>query len=284
MRVGIVGNLTRDVIRPQGIVQMGGTAYYSGVTASRLGYKVCLLSKVGVDYERDWLERLENEDIELILQYSKESTVFENTYESGSRRQRLTGDAGRIEWNERFDGCDIVHVGPVFDEVSPNLMEMLDCDLISLDVQGFIRKRRKNNSIAHCKWKNMRKYLSKVNVIHASLDEVEYIDYLKRGSLIGFDLLKLGPKVVVFTNRAHGSYVFHEDDCQYVPAYRVREFYPTGAGDVYSIAFLIKYVETGNPRLSAYFASAAASLLVERGIEGIVNREVVEERMKRLIR
>lgn len=82
MRVGIIGNLTRDVIKPQGTVQMGGTAYYSGITALRLGYKVCLLSRVGVDYERGWLNSLEREGVGLILQYSKESTAFENIYKA----------------------------------------------------------------------------------------------------------------------------------------------------------------------------------------------------------
>jgi fructose-1-phosphate kinase PfkB-like protein len=64
----------------------------------------------------------------------------------------------------------------------------------------------------------------------------------------------------------------------------MRSLYPTGAGDVYSAAFLIKYFETGEPMLSGYFASAAASLLVEKGVGGITDRGVVEERMGKLVR
>jgi len=283
VRVGIIGNLLRDVIRPPGTVQIGGTAYYSGMTASRLGYEVRLLSRVGVDYPIGWLNDLEREGVELILQYSEESTVFENTYKAGRRRQRLLGDAGRIEWDERFGGCDLVHVGPLFIEVSPDVIERLSCDLVSLDVQGFIRKTRDDGTIIHSRWRDMDRCLSRVDIVHAGLDEARYICHSTRGNLNGFDLLRLGPKVVVFTDGFRGSYVFHVDTCHQIPAYRMRSLYPTGAGDVYSAAFLIKYFETGEPRLSGYFASAAASLLVEKGMGGITDRGVVEERMGKLV-
>ena len=286
MRVGVIGNLAKDLIMPQGIVQMGGAAYYSGVTASRLGQDVRLLTRVGPEYEKSWLRRLEKEEgIDLVVQISKESTAFENSYEdsSGSRIQRLVGDAGRIEWDERFKGCDLVHVGPLFHEVDLGLLQMLDCDLVSLDVQGYIRGRRRDGLVVHRKWGDMTSHIEKVRVLHAGLDEVRYIDYKNRAST-GFDLLTLGPEVALFTDRANGSHVFHGDRCYNVPAYPVKENYPTGAGDVYTMAFMIRYAETQDPHDSGFFASATASLLVEKGIHGIQDRETVEERMELLIR
>jgi sugar/nucleoside kinase (ribokinase family) len=287
MKVGVIGNLARDLIMPQGIVQMGGAAYYSGVTASRLGQDVRLITRVGREYEKGWLRRLEKEEgIDLVVQISKESTAFENSYEdsSGSRIQRLVGDAGRIEWDERFNGCDLVHVGPLFHEVDLSLLQMLDSDLVSLDVQGYIRGRRSDSLVVHRKWCDMTSHIEKVRILHAGLDEVRYIDYKNRGSLTGFDLLTLGPEVVLFTDRANGSQVFHGDRCHMVPAYPVKENHPTGAGDVYTMAFMIRYAETRDPHDSGFFASAAASLLVEKGIQGIQNMETVEDRMELLIR
>jgi sugar/nucleoside kinase (ribokinase family) len=38
---------------------------------------------------------------------------------------------------------------------------------------------------------------------------------------------------------------------------------PTGAGDVFATAFLIRYQETGNPSQAAAFACCAASCVVE---------------------
>jgi sugar/nucleoside kinase (ribokinase family) len=285
MRVGVIGNLARDLIMPQGIVQMGGAAYYSGVTASRLGHDVRLLTRVGPEYDEGWLRRLEKEEgIDLVVQVSKQSTEFENIYESvsGCRIQRLVGDAGRIEWDKRFSGCDLVHVGSLFHEVDVGLLQMLDCDLVSLDVQGYIRERRSDGLVVHRKWGDMTRYMGNVRVLHAGLDEVTYLDYKNTGSPTGFDLLTVGPEVVLFTDRANGSYVFHKDHCDEVPAYPVEENYPTGAGDVYTMAFMIRYAETGKPRESGFYASAAASLLVEKGIQGIKDTENVEERMKHL--
>jgi sugar/nucleoside kinase (ribokinase family) len=130
----------------------------------------------------------------------------------------------------------------------------------------------------------MMSHIEKVRVLHSGLDEVRYIDYKNRGFLIGFDLLTLGPEVVLFTDRANGSYVFQGDSCHKVPAYPVEENYPTGAGDVYTMAFMIRYAETGDPCYSGFFASAAASILVEKGIQGIQDKETVEERMQHLVR
>jgi sugar/nucleoside kinase (ribokinase family) len=287
MKVGVIGNLARDLIMPQGIVQIGGAAYYSGVVASRLGQDVRLLTRVGPKYEKGWLRYLKkDEGIDLVVQISEESTAFENIYEaaSGSRTQRLVSDAGRIECDESFKGFDLVHVGPLFHEVDVDLLQMLDCNLVSLDVQGYIRGRRGDGLVFHRKWGDMMSHIENVRVLHSGLDEVRYIDYKNRGFLIGFDLLTLGPEVVLFTDRANGSYVFQGDSCHKVPAYPVEENYPTGAGDVYTMAFMIRYAETGDPCYSGFFASAAASILVEKGIQGIQDKETVEERMQHLIR
>jgi sugar/nucleoside kinase (ribokinase family) len=56
---------------------------------------------------------------------------------------------------------------------------------------------------------------------------------------------------------------------------------PTGAGDVFAAAFLVRYRETGDPFASALFASCAASLSVEApGLEGVPTRARVEERFR----
>jgi sugar/nucleoside kinase (ribokinase family) len=70
-----------------------------------------------------------------------------------------------------------------------------------------------------------------------------------------------------------------------VPAYPAREVDPTGAGDVYAAAFLVRYRESGDAPASALFASCVASFSVEApGLEGIPTLAQVEERMARFLR
>ena len=54
---------------------------------------------------------------------------------------------------------------------------------------------------------------------------------------------------------------------------------PTGAGDVFAAAYLVRYRETSDALESARFASCAASFCVEaQGTEGIPTRAQMEER------
>ena len=55
-----------------------------------------------------------------------------------------------------------------------------------------------------------------------------------------------------------------------------REVDPTGAGDVFAAAYLIRYHETGDPYEAAQFANLVASFSVEApGTEGIPTRDEV---------
>ena len=57
---------------------------------------------------------------------------------------------------------------------------------------------------------------------------------------------------------------------------------PTGAGDCFGAAFLVRYAETGDIEEAGRFASCVGSFVVEKeGIEGIPVRETVEERMRK---
>ena len=58
---------------------------------------------------------------------------------------------------------------------------------------------------------------------------------------------------------------------------------PTGAGDVFATAFLIRYFETKDISQSANFANAAASFCIEKkGIEGMASREEILDRAAKI--
>ena len=74
----------------------------------------------------------------------------------------------------------------------------------------------------------------------------------------------------------------HSGEWHSVPAYPAREIDPTGAGDVFTSAFLIRYFETRDAPAAALFASCAASLSVEGwGVGSIPTRAEIQCRMGR---
>jgi 1D-myo-inositol 3-kinase len=86
---------------------------------------------------------------------------------------------------------------------------------------------------------------------------------------------------VVLTRGARGCTVFQQGREPFdSPAFHAHEFDPTGAGDVFTAAFLIRLHETGDVVESARFANCVASFAVEaEGVTGIPTRAMVEERM-----
>ena len=89
--------------------------------------------------------------------------------------------------------------------------------------------------------------------------------------------------VLIVTAGAGGSTVYLEGRRHDVPAFPVEEVDPTGAGDVFGAAYLIRYAETGDVLRSALFASCAASFCVEaQGSRNVPSRAAVEVRLGEL--
>ena len=85
--------------------------------------------------------------------------------------------------------------------------------------------------------------------------------------------------IVVVTRERKGTRVHHDDVWQEIGVFPAEEVDPTGAGDVFAAAFLVHYSEAADVGEATRFASAAAALAVEaQGIEGIADRQQIEER------
>jgi 1D-myo-inositol 3-kinase len=280
MKFAVLGNLTADVIRTsEGTMRtIGGSACYCGLTASKLDCETHVLTRVGRDYDANWLREMRAAGLKLSIEYARSTTVFENVYTKGGRMQWIRGNAGAIrKVPKEVLECDLIHVGPVFSEVSWGLLRKLRGKFISLDVQGFVRRER-GHKVEHKFWSRRNKFLELVKIVHIGADEARFA--VKRCCR---ELMELGPEIVAITDSRRGSYLLFGDSSQYVPAFPAKTIDQTGAGDVYTTALAIRYLETRDPMESGYFASAAASFVVEDwGPARIGTRREVEERMKLL--
>jgi sugar/nucleoside kinase (ribokinase family) len=87
--------------------------------------------------------------------------------------------------------------------------------------------------------------------------------------------------LVVLTRGANGFTVFGDAGCHDFEAPTAQEVDPTGAGDVFAAAFLVRWRETGGDlEATARFAATAAALSTEaEGFDGVATRERIEAAM-----
>jgi 1D-myo-inositol 3-kinase len=84
-------------------------------------------------------------------------------------------------------------------------------------------------------------------------------------------------RLLVITDGWHGAVLYEGGAGLRVPARPAREVDPTGAGDVFAAAFLVRLFETGTPVQAVRFANIVASMSVEGwGIEAIPYRAQVD--------
>jgi len=86
--------------------------------------------------------------------------------------------------------------------------------------------------------------------------------------------------VVVLTRDRGGARVHERGAWGEIAAFPANEVDPTGAGDVFAAAFLVRYHETNDTSIATRFACAAAACSVEApGTARVATRSVIESRM-----
>jgi sugar/nucleoside kinase (ribokinase family) len=262
------------------LVYGGGT--YSSITARRLGYSSAILTR-GNEALQPWIRQLEGMGVQVFLEQDRSTLEVVNDRTSGVWIQRILSTTDKINFDvdRKFD---IIHVNPLFKEVDQDVLRKArkKCELLSLDIQGILRNE-KNGVMYLERFDEREAWLEGVDVVHVSDAEIGYVSEKNNPEEICEDLKSLGPKFVLYTMGAAGSYVLGKE-FRKIPAFRVKEVDPTGAGDVYSVTFDIIYSETRDEKRAAFFASAAASFCVEDfGYKNIQPRQIVEARFKQLI-
>jgi len=277
-----IGNIDRAVNKTEfgeKIAYGGGT--YTGITANELGWDTTILTK-GNEQLSEWLIELEDLGIRVIMQPDDSITSFYNDYTSGIRVQKLVSKTGKIifDLEEKFD---VIHIAPLFHEVDLALVKKAKnkCKLLSLDVQGLVREE-KNGIVEGVFLEDRKEWFNEVDILKVGEEEIKYVSEKETPEEICKDLKSLGPKIVTLTFGKKGSVVFGKKFYN-IPTIAVKEVDPTGAGDVYATAFVIKYFETKDERDAGFFAAAASSFVVEDfGARNIQSREKVEERVKQM--
>jgi 1D-myo-inositol 3-kinase len=268
-----VGHVCQDIL-PDGSLGLGGSVSYAATTAHRLGYRVGAVTSTGPDLDATKVLP----GVEIVCRRSVATTVFENIYFDGRRRQILHERADVITCEQiphAWRRAPMVYVGSIDQEIDPSVFRCFaDEAIICVMPQGFFRRWDEQGQVFFTEWTPAEAILRCINVLVIS--ELDVPDPVRLACDWGRFI-----DTIVVTRAERGASVYHAGEPRHYPARPTQQVDPTGAGDVFAAAFLIRLTETGDPRLAASFANAVASFSVEGpGMTAIPQRQQVEAYLK----
>ena len=262
----VIGTVCQD-LTDKGFM-IGGTVAYSGLTARNLGLRTGAITSFADDFAVAQMLP----GIQALRQPSPVTTTYQNIYINGHRQQYVRAVASEIDnalVPEEWKQARIVQLGPLVQEVRPDIVALFPHSLIGITPQGWMRQWDETGLVTPTRWSPPKRVLRQVRVLILSEEDVG-------GDLAIVEEYARLVEVLVLTSGRQGSSVYWENEITYIPSRDMLEIDPTGAGDIYAAAFLVRLNETDDPLEAAYFANLIASCSVGRkGIEGIPTRREI---------
>jgi hypothetical protein len=269
----VIGTITKDVV-PTGFT-LGGTVTYAAITARNLGKRAAIVTSA----EPGLILPPVFEGIECVRLPARHTTTFRNVYTNGTRQQYIEARSDPIQASHipsEWLGVPLVHLGPLAREIDEGIVHQFPGGWVMATPQGWFRSWDETGYVSLGTWKGAERLLPYLTALVLSDEDVRGDpDCIARFAAI--------TRTLVVTNGARGCTVHHAGEERHFPARPAHEVDPTGAGDVFAAAFLIRLQEsalvTGRPDPwdAARFANVVASFSVEGpGITAIPRRELVE--------
>ena len=271
----VIGTITRDVV-PDGFT-MGGTVTYGAITASRLGKTAAIVTSAASDLALPSALG----GVRCISVPARHTTTFHNVYVDGTRQQYVQALSEKIKPEDvplAWRGAALVHLGPLVGELDESLVHLFPTSRVIATPQGWFRSWDKSGRVRLGAWPRAGQLLPYLTALVLSDEDV-------RGDPECIDGFAATTRTLVVTHGARGASVYHAGEVRHLPTRPAHEVDPTGAGDVFAAAFLIRLHETAvavasgveDPWEAARFANAVASFSVEgAGFAAIPHREQVE--------
>lgn len=275
----LIGHVTRDLLgqTPEEYRQ-GGTVSFAAAAAVGLGRRPTLITRAATP---EHLAELPD-DVKILLLPSPTTTTFANIYTEEGRIQYCYTPAAPITTDdipEALRRPNAVLLGPLVQEIGPDVAAIFPDETLVVAVpQGWMRAWDETGRVTHGPWRDANKVLPYIDVLILSLEDINN------------DITRLDPwfeytPLIVVTEYRDGSTIYQrQEDGRIevikVPPRSAQEVDPTGAGDIFATAFMIRLQETDDPIESARFANVAASISVEYvGISGVPTRQEVLDYM-----
>ena len=289
----IVGTVAFDAIQtPFGKTDkiLGGAATFIGLAASQFDIDGAIVSVVGGDFPKEYIDMLEDKGLDISsLEVVENGKTF---FWSGKYHNDMNSrDTLATELNvladfkpvvpESYKDAKVVMLGNLHPLVQLGVIEQMTekPDLVILDTMNFWMDSALDD---------LMKVIAKVDVITINDEEARQLTGEYSLVVAAKKIMTMGPEFVVIKKGEHGALLFFEDEIFYAPALPLKEvFDPTGAGDTFAGGFAGYLSKTGdysfeNLKKAVIYGSALASFSVEKfGTERMTNlkKEELYERI-----
>ncbi len=256
----VIGHVCQDVNVPRST--FGGTVTFAARTACAFGLQVAALTSAAQDFAL--AQALPG--IQAHCLPSNSTTTFENQYHEGTRHQILRAVASPItpaDVPAAWRGSSLVHLGPVAQELAPELVAAFPGAFIGVTPQGWLRQWDAQGRVQPCVWERAREYLRRCSAVVLSIEDIG------GDQVLVADWAANAP-VLVVTRGARGATLYVQGQATHIPTTPVQELDPTGAGDIFAAAFFICLHQTQDPCQAAQLATClAAASVAQRGLAAI---------------
>ena len=281
----IVGTVAFDAIEtPFGKTDkiLGGSAPYIGLSASQFHVQSAIVSVVGGDFPKSYLESFQDHQINTsaIEIIAEEKTFFWSGryHKNMNARDTITTDLNVLtKFNpivpDAFKDASVVVLGNLAPANQANVISQLTNPkaLIILDTMNFWMDNALNELL---------EVIKRVDVITINDEEARQLTGENSLVVAARKIYEMGPQFVVIKKGEHGALLFNEDKAFSAPALPLETvFDPTGAGDTFAGGFSGHLTKTNdfsfeNMKRALIYGSAMASFCVEKfGPERLLNLE-----------
>jgi len=297
MSLLVVGTVAFDAIEtPFGKTDkiVGGAASYIALAASYFHRNISLVSVVGDDFPKDFLNTLTSKGVDLAglqVKEGEKSFFWSGRYHNDmNSRDTLDTQLNVLETfdpvvPENYKEVDFLMLGNLMPLVQQKVLNQLTKrpKLIVLDTMNFWM------DIAMDELMNT---LAQIDVLTINDSEARQLSGEYSLVKAAQKILTMGPKVLVIKKGEHGALLFNKEEVFFAPALPLEDvFDPTGAGDSFAggfIGYLAKTQDISfeNMKRAIIFGSAMASFTVEKfGTERLINLsdKDVQERIQEFI-
>ena len=281
----IVGTVAFDAIEtPFGKTDkiLGGSAPYIGLSASQFNVQSAIVSVVGGDFPKSYLESFQDHQINTsaIEIIAEEKTFFWSGryHKNMNARDTITTDLNVLtKFNpivpDAFKDASVVVLGNLAPANQANVISQLTNlkAFIILDTMNFWMDNALNELL---------EVIKRVDVITINDEEARQLTGENSLVVAARKIYEMGPQFVVIKKGEHGALLFNEDKVFSAPALPLETvFDPTGAGDTFAGGFSGHLTKTNdfsfeNMKRALIYGSAMASFCVEEfGPERLLNLE-----------
>ncbi|MFA4662946.1 carbohydrate kinase family protein [Pyrococcus kukulkanii] len=262
----VIGHLSIDtIILPDGkkIETPGGAGANVAISASLAGAKVGLVTKIGTDFPREWLEKLSKHvDVRGVqILPGKTLHVWMIYREDGSVEAPVeVGVAermGEVSIPQDYLMAKIFHIAPTPLKEQLKLVNRLSERKISLDFSPtYYEDYRKEKEL-------VKEIISKSYVIFPNEVEAKILTGHKEVKKAAEELHSWGAEIIVITRGDKGVLVY-DGEFQEFPALPAKVVDPTGAGDAFAGGFLAGLVKGKRIEESVNIGLKMAKKVLER--------------------